>query len=116
MTQTKDFQARLCNDIVVEIADSATTSSVADLNGTSLVGILIPAGFNGTAITFQVSSDNETYYNYYNAAGTLVSVTVAASRAVGFQATDFAGFRFLKVVAGTSQTGPSELILQTRPL
>ena len=113
---TAQIQPRLCNDVTVTIADGATVSSAADMNGTGLVGITIPSTYDGTAMTFKVSSDGTNYFDFYNGAGTLAAYVVAASRAIGVAPADFAGWRFLKLVAGTAQTGDTVITLQTLPL
>lgn len=70
-------------------------------------GLQLPATFDGTAITFQVSNDDSTYLALYDETGTLVSVTVAASRAVGFKQDLIArlsGWRFIKLLSNASET------------
>lgn len=109
-------QPRLCNDVTVTIADGATESSAADLQGTSLVGMVIPAAFDGASMTFKVSSDGTTYQTFKNLAGTTATAVVAASNSYGIVPADFAGWRFIKLVADTAQTGATVITLQTLPL
>ena len=117
MATTSQFQSVVCSDLTVVIADSATVSSAADLNGTTLVGIDIPAGFDGTAMTFQVSSDGVTYYTYKKLAdGLAVTAVVGANASYATVPTDFAGYRFIKLVAGTAQTGAITITLKTIPV
>lgn len=114
---TSQFNPRLCTDITVTIADTATESDAADLNGTSLVGYTLPSGFDGTTLTFKVSTDNVTFFDFYNTNNTQVTHTVAASRAIGIFPTDFAGWRYVKFVAGTSQSTTDTVItVHTMPL
>ena len=116
-TSTGQFQERLCNDITVTIADSGTVSSAADISGTSLVAIVIPTGFDGTGLTFQVSSDGSTFKTYKRMIdGTAVTAVVGADAAYATDAGDFAGFSHLKLVSTTTQTGDITVTLQTRPL
>ena len=117
MADSKQYESPICRDITVVIADGATVSSVASLQGTSLVAIDIPAGFEGTAMTFQVSSDNVTYYAYKRMFdGVDVAAVVGANAAYAADSGDFAGYSFIKLVAGTAQTGAIEITLKTRPL
>jgi len=106
-------QPRLCNDVTVTIANGATVSSVASLLGTSLVGIVIPSNFVGSAATFLVSSDGITYQAFRNLSGTVVTAVVAASNSYGIVATDFLAWRFIKLVCDTVQTSEVTMIFQT---
>ena len=92
---------------LIDISESTTVSTVIDLEGKLLVGIVFPAAFEGTTLTFQVSHDNVTYQALYDDGGTAVSVTTAASRSVGMTAAKaeaLAPWRYVKLVAGTAQT------------
>ena len=117
-TTTGQFQERLCNDITVTIDDGETVSSAADISGTSLVAIDIPAGLEGTAMTFQVSSDDGTTFRTYKRMidGASVTAVVGANAAYATDPGDFAGYSHIKLVAGTAQTGDITITLQTRPL
>jgi len=87
------------------IADNGTVSAAIDLEDGTLCGVFIPAGFVGTALTFQAgATEDGTYYAINNAAGAL-SYTVAASKFVGIDPKDFHGVRFVKFVSGTSESG-----------
>ena len=95
------------------IADGQTvqTGSV-DSIGYLVSGIIIPAGFEGTTLTFQAcDTATGTFLDVVNSSGTAVSMTVAASTHVVFEPQTFAGARYLKVVAGTAQTGATTLKL-----
>ena len=116
MTKSAQFQQRLCSDKTVTILDGATVSDAAYIHGTSLVAIDIPAGFDGTSLTFQVSSDGTTFYDYKRMVdGAAVTAVVAANGSFAPRAFDFAGYNYLKLVAGT-QTGDITITLKTRPL
>lgn len=67
------------------------------------VALVMPAAFTGTAITFWVSDSLAgTYVQVYNA-GTAVSATVAASRHVILDPTQFYGARYLKIRSGSAE-------------
>ena len=68
----------------------------------SLVGIVMPGTWTAANLTFQASNDNSTFTDLYNAAGTEVTVTAAASRWIAIDPADFAGVAYLKVRSGTS--------------
>ena len=113
---TSQFPPRLCNDITVTIANGATESSAGALGGTALLGMVLPAEFDGTSMTFKVSTDGVTYQTFKNLAGVTATAIVAESNSYGIVANDFAAWRFIKLVAGTAQTGNTIITLQTLPL
>jgi hypothetical protein len=100
----------------VTVANGATTSDAADLNGLLLCGVVLPAEADGTTLGFSVSTDNSTFYTLRNAStGTDISYTVTASRAVALDPSLFAAFRYVKAVLA-SQTGATVVTLACRPL
>ena len=89
----------------VDIANGATTSGAIDLANNTLIGILFPTSFTGTAVTFTVSDSlGGTYVPLYNASGA-VSYTIAQARFYALNPADFYGVRFLKVVSGSTEGG-----------
>lgn len=98
----------------ITIPNGATVSGLVDIDLSYhlLSGITFPAEFDGTAVTFKASaSPDGTFYDVYNTAGTLLTVTTAASRHVLLEPQTFAGAQFLKLVCGTAQTGATVLTL-----
>ena len=92
------------------IANGQSLSAEIDLGGCELLGIHVPAGFDGTALTFQAAEKTGgTFLNVFTSGGTELSLTVAASRYV-VPATDDAlaslrGMgRYIKVRSGSSGT------------
>lgn len=100
------------------IADGATVSGAVSLEGDTLVGLITDAAMDSTAMTFQVSDAVDgTYVALYAPGGSAVSATIAASRAIYLDPTIFGGWRFLKVVGGSAQSGAATTVtLVTRPL
>jgi hypothetical protein len=91
----------------VAIAVSGTTSAEIDLGDNDIVGIITPAEFDGTAITFTgATTSGGTFYPVAasNAAATAYTVTTTASTITPIAASIFAGVRYVKVVCGTTQT------------
>lgn len=99
---------------VITIATSATVSAAVDLDGTHLFAIETPAALTSTWVNFQVSADNVTFSALYDSGGTQVSATVAPSRVIYLDPSIFAGFQYLKLVAGTSEAANRVLTLFTR--
>lgn len=94
------------------IASGGTTTAAVDLSDHLLAGIVCPAEFDGTTLTFTAASDPaDSFLPVYNSAGTALEVTAAASRHIALEPETFAGVRYLKIVAGTAQTGATALTL-----
>lgn len=97
------------------IADSATVSNAQDLRAYWLTGLYIPSGFEGTTLKFKAAQESDdTFLAVYDDANNEVSMTVAASRYIGFGSSANAraveSLPWLKLVAGTSQTGAVEIV------
>jgi len=95
------------------IADSGTTSNAVDSSGAVLCGVIIPANMEGTSLTFTTSTEADgTYVPLRDKGNAAISVT--HSTAAGFfslyDVLPF-GLNFMKVVAGSSQTGEASLTL-----
>ena len=100
--------------VPVTILDGATTSDAIETGGSKLAGIEIPAAFEGTVLTLTAGHKQDgTFYDVYDDANTQYSLTVAASRfiAVDSAALAIASPKFIKLVAGTSQTGDVTMYL-----
>lgn len=109
------FPSTVCYDLTVAIADSGTVSTPADLNGTTLCGVFIPAGLDNTTLAFQACDTIDgTYLSVIDGAGSAISKTVAASRYLPLDPALFLGIRYLRLVTG-AQTGAVTLTLATKP-
>lgn len=101
----------------VTIANSGTTSGEADLIGTSLCGIIMPAAFTGTSLTFQVSNaSGGTYQTLYDSTNATISVAVTQGRSYSLNPTNFAAWRYIKVVSGSSEGAARDIILVSRQI
>lgn len=99
------------------IANGATTSGAVSLEGVTILGIIMPATFTGTALTFQVcDTSGGTYVALYDSTNAAVSVTVGTSRAYYLDPAIFAAWRFVKVVSGSTEGGARSITLLTRPV
>lgn len=111
-----DFIKNISYQSTVTIANGATLSDAVDLSGYVLVGLIIPAAFTGTTITFSMSDDNATFYGINNAGGTALSATVAVSKCILFTPGDFVGIRHLKLTSGSAEAAARTIKLITREL
>lgn len=103
--------AVLKKDVV--IAGGASLSAAVDIDGSSLVGIVMPAAWTAANLTFQGSSDDSVFNNLYDDAGTEVTVTAAAARYIAVQPSEFVGFDTLKIRSGTSGTAVTQAAART---
>jgi hypothetical protein len=97
--------ATVYTERVCTIANGATVGSAVNIGGGSVVGVILPAAFTGTALTFQVSNDNITY-RVLNNTTVAISLTVAPSIQVGLTQDiqdAFAGVGWVKCVSGTAE-------------
>lgn len=116
MVNSTQFQARLASDISAIIASSGTVSNSIDTSGTSIVGYILPSSFTGTSITFQVSNDNDTFVELKDTNGNDITHIVAQNTAVAISPLDFAGWRYVKFVSGSTEGAERVINIQTRPL
>lgn len=86
------------------IASGGSLSEAIDLAGCSMTAIIVPNGWTAANLTFQVSADDQTFYNLYTSTGAEYSVTVPVTTgcAITLNPLDFECFRFLKVRSGTA--------------
>lgn len=101
--------------IVASIASGGTTSQAIGLPGLTLLGIQTPAALTGTALTFQVSHDGNTWVPLYDDAATPaeISLTVTTSRAYSLDPSKFAAWEWIKVVSGSAEAAARQIYLLT---
>lgn len=119
MTQPKaaQWQSVTTDDLDATIPASGTVSNAIDLQGTFLVGLIIPANFDGTQLKFKGSRDGNTFYTLNNTAGDDLIATVVAGQATSIVPQDFSMWRYIQLVSVTTQTTTDTIIgLVTRPL
>jgi hypothetical protein len=92
------------------IVIGATTSNPIVLNEMTPVALMTSASVvTGTAITFLVSTDGNTYVPLYDETSTEVSLTnTTAARAWSLPVKNFLGWTFMKVRLGTSASAKAQ--------
>ena len=115
MTSTGQFNPAIAYDRLAVIASGATVSSVVDTRGGIITGLILPAAFTGTAITFQVSDKVDgTFVALYDETNTAISLTVAQGRGYKIDPSLLAGWRFVKIVSGSAEGAIRSVILSIR--
>jgi hypothetical protein len=103
--------------LTATIPINTAISGVVVLGAFSVLIIEMPAGWDAADMTFQVSSDNSTWRDYYaNAAGVLTEYKLtgpAASKAYAMPPADFAAAQYLKVRSGTSASPVNQTAART---
>lgn len=116
MNRSISFQNRICQDLEVTIANGATVSTPANLGGTSLAGLRVPAGFAGTTLRFQGSFDNVNFFNMKSGFnGDFIEAIVGSNAIYTIQQEALFIAHYIKLVAITPQTSDITIKLITRP-
>ena len=89
---------------------SGTTSTGIQLQGTMPLAIVTPTGLASTALSFQSSLNGDSWFDLYNGS-TLYSLTVAASRYIALNPDVFEGIRYIRIIAGSSETSKEIFIV-----
>lgn len=105
------FLGSMNPNLPATIANGQTVSGAIALGGLTLCGIILPAAFTGTAISFQMSDaiDGTFVAVKSTTSGTALSYTVAQNTYCAIDPRDFQGIAFLKIVSGTAEGGARTL-------
>jgi hypothetical protein len=94
----------------IVIASSAQLSSAVENKYGFELGIVVPAAFTGTALTFEVSANGTTYQPLYGTDGNAVSLTVAQGRSYPLPAA-VSFWPYFKVKSGSAEAGARTLVV-----
>lgn len=99
------------------IAISTTTSAAVYLGSSVVLGIEMPAAFTGTTLTLHgASASGGTYAVLRDSAGTALTLTTAAGYRHYLDPIITAGWNYIKVVSGSSETAERVITLLVRPV
>ena len=93
----------LTQHTIATIANGETESDSIRSGSYILLGIYVPAGFNGTAISFKASFDDETYQDIHDVSG-LLALPVTADTYLSIDPQLLAGCRYLKIVSNAAES------------
>lgn len=111
MTGSSFLRAIWSQDVV--IANTETTSGPVDIGDASFGLLQVPAGFEGTSVSYTVATTTGgTYYPLYDGSGAKIESDVSASQSIPLPPELFAA-RSFKVVAG-AQTGAITLTVSLK--
>lgn len=97
------------------IANGGTTSGEIDLTSQLLCGIIVPAAFTGTSLSFTVADEpgSLSFLPLYKDDGTQRTLAVVQGRHYTVNPADFAGVRILKIVSNAAEGADRTLKLVT---
>ena len=99
----------------VVILSGQSESQPFQPKGTTPTKIYMPASFDGTQLTFLLSSDNGvTYLPYYNVDDVEVIYSVTQGRVYGLATIDLYGVTHMKIVSDASESADRTLKLVVR--
>ena len=111
MAYTSGYQGQLNPSLSVSIASGQQVSSIIDCGGFTLCGVIIPAAFTGTAITFQMCDTiGGTFVPVTGVSGSALSYTVAAGKYYAIDPKDFFGIRYLEIKSGSAEGAARTLV------
>lgn len=114
--ETDNMSPIVAYDSEVVILDTAQQSNSVDILGNTLVSVIIPSNFIGTAITFEASVDNITFFTMHTPCEPLDIINIVPSIWVGVPPADFASARYIRLTSDLVQTSDTTIILGVRPL
>ena len=100
-------------DSVFTIPDNGTTSNAINVGPESIIGVVMPADANivGTAITFEGSFDNSTFYPILHD-GTAVSVDVQTADSIVTLPVEYLhGPYWIRVVSNDTETADNGTVI-----
>lgn len=114
MPSANQFQPRLCQNSVT-IASSGTASAEADLGGTTLVGVMLPATMTGTTLTFTAAlTSGGTFNPVTGSNGSALSYTIAGAKYLAIDPALFHGIQFIKAVSGSAEGADRAITLLSK--
>ena len=98
MADSKQFIAE------VTIASGQTKTDAINMSNFALMGVEVPATMTGTSLTFEAGSDAASTVPVRDVDGADFSVTLGSGAGVHtVNANDFASFKYIKIVSGSSE-------------
>jgi hypothetical protein len=104
------YAGQMMTGLTATIPGTTATTGIINMKGFSLVGVLLPATFTGTTLTFLASVDGIHFVVLKNTtSGTSLSYTVAQNTFAAINPVDFYGVQYLEIVSGSTE-GSSRIL------
>lgn len=88
------------------IPNGSTTSTVYELGGTHLIGVLIPSAFTGIKLFVEGSIDGTNFYQLYGSvSGTAKEIKVAPNKFIEIESNYDNPFNFIRLVSSSAEAG-----------
>ena len=89
----------------ITILNGQTASPTFDLHGMVFIGLLFPAAFDGTEVSFQSSKTKDgTFRDIFNQDGIQFTIPIKLDSYVSWDIIDFYGHRFVRLVSDVAET------------
>jgi hypothetical protein len=86
----------------IRIISGQSLSSLVDLGGLKLVGVVMPPAWDAANLTLQGSFDGKSFFDVYDKAGAEMTITTAASRFIVLDPNLLPALNLLKFRSGTA--------------
>lgn len=111
------YEGNSIPNVSATIANGQQVSSTINCKGFSLCGILLPAAFTGTALTFLASIDGTNFFPVHSTtSGSALSYTVSQGNYFAIDPKDFYGVQYLQIKSGSSEGAARTLAVSLKGL
>ena len=93
----------ITRDVVIGAGESLS-AALNDLDGCAIVGLVMPAAWTAANLTLQMSADDSTFKDVYDALGVEKTIVAGAARYIQINPADLMGANALKIRSGTTGT------------
>ena len=107
------FSKSIAKNALIDVSGDASNSLGVNTDGMLLAGIIFPATMTGTAVTFDYSLDETTFYDVVETDGTEVSYTVSAGDVVRVDPSGwaFASSGYIRITSGSAEAADRKITL-----
>jgi hypothetical protein len=107
------FSKSIAKEALIDISVDTTNSISVNTDGMLLTGIIFPATMTGTAVTFDYSLDETSWYDVVETDGTEVSYTVTAGDVVRVDPSGwaFASSGYIRITSGSAEAADRKITL-----
>jgi hypothetical protein len=116
MGEVNQYTSLILKTVNATILNGQSKSNIIDVKGTSIKTIFLPAAFDGSTLTFEISEDGTNFFPYYNINNMPITIDVTAGRAYGLAAIDLYSIQFLKIVSSATESAERIIKLIARAI
>mgnify|MGYP003118812552 CR=1 FL=1 len=108
-----NYSKSIAKNALIDVSGSNPSSDGVSTDGMLLAGIQFPAAMSGSNVTFDFSTDNNSWVDVVETDGTEVSYTVSAGNLVRVDPSGwaFASSGYLRITSDSSEAADRNIIL-----